>query len=372
MTTLLLRMFLFGRSVWAVLAALLVGSALIVTAGASPLDAYAALFGGAYFDYYGLASTLVKLSPILLAGLAVAIPLRAGLFNIGAEGQIYLGGLFGAAAALHLPEMPGWLHVPVAMLAGALGGGLWALIPALLKAYRGVNEVIVTLLMNYIGLNLVSYFAGGPMMEEDAPYPYSPEIPEGLILPSLLPGTDAHVGVAVALILALSAWALLNRTPAGFALATVGHNPVAAAYAGIRVRRQWIVAMVAGGAVAGLAGAFEVLGVKHRLFHLFAGGYGYDGIVVAFLASANPLLVPVAAFFLSGLKAGAAIMQRAIGIEATVVEAIQGLVVIFVAAGLALTPQTGWVARALARRRAAEAAAQPAAQGTARGQGAAP
>lgn len=323
------------RMVWAVLLALVVGSGLILSTGLNPLSAYAALFKGAFLDYHGLADTLVKMCPMLLAGLAVIVPLRCGLLNVGAEGQIYLGGLCAAAVALYLPDLPDVLHMLLCLLAGMVGGGLWAFIPAFLKATRGINEVIVTLLMNYVGINLVSYFASGPMMQPGAPYPYSPEIREGLWLPLLMPDSDTHIGVLIAIACSVVVWAVLRFTTLGFSVSTVGRNPHAAQYAGISIKKHVIGAMIVGGAFAGLAGAIEVIGLKYRLFHLFSPGYGYDGIVVAFMAGLNPLLAPISAFFLAGLGTGAQSMQRAIGLDVTVIEAIRGLLVVFVAAGLA-------------------------------------
>ena len=324
------------RSLWAVLLALLIGTLLIGSTGTNPIVAYKALFGGAFFDYYGFSDTLTKFSPIVLAGLAVAIPLRSNLYNIGAEGQIYMGGLFATAAALYLPQsLPGFLHICLCMAAGALGGGIWGAIPGFLKAYRNINEVIVTLLMNYVGINLVSYFAGGPMMQPGAPYPYSNEIREALWLPHLMPHTNAHVGVLAGLALCVAAWFALRYTTLGFKIDLVGMSPPAAHYAGIPVKKQILMTMAVAGALAGLGGAFEVIGLKYRLYHLFSPGYGYDGIVAAFLAGLNPILVPVSALFLSGLKAGAQTMQRAVGLQSTVVDAIAGLVIILVAASLA-------------------------------------
>ena len=340
------------RPVWAVLLALLIGSTLILFADVSPLSAYAELLKGAFFDYWGVASTLVKTSPILLAGLAVILPLRAGLLNIGAEGQIYMGGLFAAMAALLLPEMPPLIHIPICVLAGAIGGGIWGLIPGYLKAYHGMNEVILTLLLNFIAINIVSYVAGGPMMQEGAPYPYSEEIRQELWLPWILPATDAHAGVIIGLLLAMMMFFVLRYSTVGYALNTIGKNAVAARYAGIPVKPYIVGVMFVAGALGGLAGTFEVLGLKYRLYHHFSPGYGFDGIVVAFLATLNPFLAPLAAFFLAGLKAGALGMQRAVGLESTVVEAIQGLVIIFVAASLGFrNDATNWVARVIRSRR---------------------
>lgn len=339
------------KSVWAVLLALFFGALLIVMTGGDPIRAYRELFSGAFLDYWGVSATLVKLSPLLLAGLAVVLPLRVGLFNIGAEGQIYLGGLFATIVALNMPELPAWLGILICALAGMAGGALWALIPAVLKAYRDLNEVIVTLLLNYVAINLVSYAVSGPLMAPDAPYPYSPEIPRSLFLPYIMPQTDAHLGAVIAVLAALLLFLVFRYTSAGFSLQTVGSNPHAARYAGMSVRRHILLAMVIGGAFAGLAGTFEVLGLKHRLFHLFSAGYGYDGIVIAFLANGSPLGSVVAATFLAGLESGANMMQRAVGVPVTVIEAIKGLTVIFVAASLAFTFQRSYWAKALQRRR---------------------
>lgn len=347
-----IRYFSLLRPVWAVLLALFVGSGLILLAGVSPIAAYIELFKGAFFDYWGLAGTLVKTSPILLAGLAVILPLRAGLLNIGAEGQIYMGGLFSAMAALLLPEMNPWIHVPICVLAGALGGGIWGMIPGYLKAYHGINEVILTILLNFIAINIVSYVAGGPMMQEGAPYPYSEEIHQGLWLPWIMPSTDAHAGVFVGIVLAIFMFFVLRYSTVGFALDMIGKNATAATYAGVPVKPYVVGVMFAAGAIGGLAGTFEVLGLKYRLYHHFSPGYGFDGIVVAFLATVNPILAPFAAFFLSGLKAGALVMQRAVGLESTVIEAIQGLVIIFVAASLSLKYDAQkWAAHLIRRRR---------------------
>lgn len=355
-----LMQFLFAtKTIWAVVLALVVGSVLMLAAGANPLSAYVSLFGGAFFDYYGFGATLVKFSPILLTGLAVAIPLQGGLFNVGGEGQLYVGALFCAMAALYLPEFYWPAHLFVCALAGAVGGALWAAIAGYLKAYRGINEVIVTLLLNYVGINLVSFAAGGPMMEEGAPYPYSPEIPMQLELPHIMNPTDAHLGAVIGVVLAVALALILKYTTFGFALTTVGSNPQAARYAGIHVQRQIVVTMALGGALAGLGGAFEVLGVKYRLFHMFSPGYGFDGIVVAFMAAANPILVPVAALFFSGLRAGSQFMQRASGVDSTVIDAIQGLVVIFVAASLAIKFNESRWGKLLAQRRIPEAPLTP-------------
>lgn len=343
------------RPVIAVFLALLIGSGLILLSGVSPLDAYGELFRGAFLDYWGLSGTLVKMSPILLSGLAVILPLRAGLLNVGAEGQIYMGGLFAAVAALFLPDWPAWIVLPLCILSGALGGGLWGMIPGYLKAYHGLNEVILTILLNFIAVNIVSYVAGGPLMQEGAPYPYTEEIRSSLWLPILMPMTDAHYGVVYGLVLAVLMFLVLRYTTTGFILDAIGRNATAARYAGIPVKRNIVWVMFAAGALGGLAGTFEVLGLKYRLYHHFAPGFGLDGVVVAFMAALNPLMAPVAAFFLAGLKAGALSMQRATGLESTLIEAVQGLVIILVAASFGLKFDRAAVSRFIASRRALDA-----------------
>jgi len=347
----LIRFIHLLKSLWAVLAALLVGSVLIWIAGSDPIQAYGALFHGAFFEYHGFATTLVKMSPMIFAGLAFSVTLRSGIFNIGLGGQIYIGALFTTVVALYAPEMPSWIHILLCALAGAIGGALWTLLPAILKAYYRLNELIITLLMNYVASNVVSYFVSGPMMEEGAPYPYSPEIPERLFLPFILPGTDAHIGALIAIIFAILIFALFQRTSFGFSLITVGHNLDAAQYAGMSVQRLILLCFMISGALAGLAGTFDILGLKYRLFHLFAGGYGFDGVVVAFLASANPLFIIIASMFLGGLRSGANVMQRVVGVETTVVEAIQGLVIIFVAISLRFSFDRTYWARVLSVRK---------------------
>ena len=320
-----------GLALLAVVAALGLGAILIRAAGVNPWVAYRVVFREAFFDRHGLSTTLVKFGPLLLTGLAVLVPLRAGLLNIGGEGQMYLGGLAGAAVALHAPALPAWLLVPLCLLAGAGGGLAWAMIPALFRAYRGTNEVILTLLLNYVAMNLVSALVAGPMMEPDAPYPYSREIPRALWLPGL-PGTSAHAGVVLALaICAVVAFVLSGRTITGVSLRVIGRAPDAAQHAGLPVKHSLVFAMAVGGACAGVAGAIEVLGSKHRLYHSFVGGYGYDGVAVAFLAGGSPAGCAVAALFLAGLHSGANAMQRAVAVPQTVVEVLQGLVLVMVA-----------------------------------------
>ena len=333
----LVRIIFLLKTVWAVIAALLLGAILILLAGGNPLEGYSALFRGAFADYWGVGDTLVRMSPLLLAGLAVIIPLRAGLFNIGAEGQIYIGALFATVAALYLPGyLPGIVRIALCIVAGALGGALWATIPGLLKAYRGTNEIITSLLLSYVAVNLIGAVLHMWLMEPGAPYPYSHEVPEEVILPIFLPRTQAHVGIMISWVAALVIAVMFWKTTLGQSIQIVGHNKHAASYAGLNVKRLTVLSFALGGSMGGLAGVFEVLGLKYRLFDHFSPGYGMQGIIVAFLAALNPIGAIFAAIFLGGLQVGAGAMQRATGIDTTMVAALQGLVVLCVAMGLAL------------------------------------
>jgi ABC-type uncharacterized transport system permease subunit len=320
----------------AIAAALFVGAGLILLAGKNPLIAYTVLFSESLTNYYGIGNTLTKMAPLLLAGLGVQVALKAGQFNIGAEGQIYLGGLGSTLVGLSFPGLPSWIHLPLALLAGFILGGLWGLIPGYLKAVRGVNEVIATLLMNYIALNLVGYLVENPLMEPGAPTAYSPLLQKTAWLPIILPKTQAHAGIFVGLIAAVIMFVLLGRSPLGYQIEAVGLNPTAAKYAGISVQATIMGVMALAGGLAGLAGASEVLGLKHRLFDRFSPGYGFDAIAIAFLSRGNVAGVIFTSFFFAALRSGANAMQRSAEVPVTVVYAIQGLTILFIAISFAI------------------------------------
>ncbi|MBA3921141.1 MAG: ABC transporter permease [Nostocaceae cyanobacterium] len=319
----------------AIAAALLVGASLILLAGANPITAYTALFQESLSTYFGFGNTLTKMTPLLLTGLGVLVALRAGQFNIGGEGQIYLGALGSTLMGLYVQGLPMLIHVPIALLAGFLFGAVWGLIPGYLKAVRGVNEVITTLLLNYIAVNFVSYLVQNPLQQPGAPSPYSPLIAKSAQLPIILPGSLAHAGILLALIAAGIVWVLLVRSPLGYQITTVGLNPIAARYGGISVERTIMLVMALAGGLAGLAGSAEVMGLKYRLFEQVSSGYGFDALAIAFLSRGSVLGVVLTSLFFAALRSGANVMQRSAGVPVTVVYAIQGLTVLFIAMSLA-------------------------------------
>lgn len=324
----------FFSPILAIISAFLVSAILILLARKNPLVAYEALFQESLANRYGFGNTLTKTIPLLLTSLGVFIGLKAGQFNIGGEGQIYMGGLGSALVGLYAQGLPGIIHLPLALLGGFLFGAMWGLIPGYLKAVRGVNEVITTLLLNYIAQNLISYLTQGPMMEPGAPSPFSPKLPASAQLPTILPGTQAHAGILVAVVTALILWLVLIKSPLGYQIEVVGQNPTAASYAGMSVRRTIMLVMAVSGGLAGLAGSSEVMGLKYRLFQDFSGGYGFDAIAIALLSRGSIIAVVITSLFFGALRSGANVMQRSAGVPSTVVYVIQGLTVLFIAISL--------------------------------------
>jgi general nucleoside transport system permease protein len=319
----------------AVLAALLVGAVLMLLAGANPIAAYTALFGQALTTYYGFADTLTKMTPLLLVSLGVLVALRAGQLNLGGEGQIYLGGLGSLLVGLWLPGLPMLIHLPLALLGGFVFGAAWGAIAGYLKV-RGLNEVLTTLLLNYIAQNLISYLVSTPLKEPNAPSPFSALIAKSAYLPTILPRTQAHAGIFLGLAIALLLMSALAITSWGYRVDTVGQNPIAARYAGIPVNRTIFSIMALSGGLAGLAGSSEVLGLKHRLFENFSPGYGFDAVAIALLSRGSPLAVILTSLFFAVLRSGANVMQRSAAVPISIIYAIQGLTVLFVAISLAL------------------------------------
>lgn len=316
--------------------ALVLGCGLILLGGGDVVSVYRALFLGAFGDQAGWDAVLIKACPILLTSLAVALPLRLGLFNLGGEGQMAMGGLCATLVGLQMEGFPVPVAVGACTLAGAAGGALWASIAAWMRASRGVNEVISTLLLNYVAAAVLSWVVSGPLMAPGAPYPYSSELPDNTWLPSALPAWSAHAGIWLALVLAIVFQWMYSQGSVGLQARIVSLSPQAARYAGLSPVRQSVATFALAGGCAGLAGAFEVIGVKYQLFQGFVGSYGYDGVIAAMLAAAQPAAAAVASLFLAGLKVGANAMQRGTGLPVSLVEALQGLIILSITMSAAL------------------------------------
>jgi simple sugar transport system permease protein len=315
----------------AVLLALLIGAILILLSGANPLEAYAALFEGAFGSVRAIGRTLEKATPLIFSGLAVAFAFKAGLFNIGAQGQLLFGAITAAAIGFGIQGLPAIIHIPLALLGGAVAGGLYASIAGVLKAYRGAHEVIVTIMLNYIAINITDYLSDGPWKDTSPGnvVARTPEIMESARIPNI---GGIPFGFFLAILAAVVVWWLLSKTTVGFEIRTVGLNPHAARYAGIKVAQTIVLTMVISGMLAGLGGAVETMGVVYRYQPGFNIGLGFDGITVAMLGKTNPFGVIPAALLIGAMKAGSAEMQFSSGVAKEITDVIQALILFFVSA----------------------------------------
>jgi simple sugar transport system permease protein len=271
----------------------------------------------------------------------------AGVFNIGAEGQLQLGALMTAVVATSTAFSSSFTQIPTALLAGAISGAIWGLIPGLLKAYKGFNEIVVTMMMNYIAILLVNYFLEGPMEAPHSFYPQTVPFAKTAWLPDLIPNTDLHYGLFIVVALFFLLWFMLFKTPLGFKFRAVGLNPEGARYAGINVKKIMVLSMVISGALAGLGGAVQVMGVQRRLTEGFSPGYGFDAIAVALLANLNPIGVFFSAFFFGALRNAATGLQVDLGVPVSFVHVVQALAILFVIATRGMPRQIEKIKRRL-------------------------
>lgn len=314
------------RPVGAVLVSLACAGAALWALGYPALEALSVLVRGSLGSEAAWTATLLKSAPLLLTGLAVTIPFRCGMWNIGAEGQLYSGALAATLVATRLaPGLPSILLVPLLALLGAAAGAALGAAAGTLRTTRGVSEVITTILLNFIAIQAVALAVHGPLRESTGAYPQSDPLPPAAMLPSL---GRIHLGVAIAVIAALASTWVLFRTPLGFRIRAVGLSPLAARFAGIASGAHGVTALAIGGALAGLAGAFEVAGVTGRLYEGLSPGYGYTAIAVALLARLHPLAVVLSALFFGALEAGAGAMQREASVPAVATQMVQGLVIL--------------------------------------------
>jgi ABC-type uncharacterized transport system permease subunit len=316
------------------------------------LTSYAALFNGSFGNpskilaalqsgeaeairraFNPFLESLVSSTPYIFAGLAVALGFRAGLFNIGAEGQLFMGATAAAFVGYSSPGLPAIIHIPLTLLAGAAGGALWGFIPGWLKARTGGHEVINTIMMNYIAFRLSEWLLSGPMQRPDSFVPVSPTIEPSAMLPRFFGyPTRFHLGFFIALGVGWLVYWFLFRTTWGFELRTAGANPRAARYAGMNTLTAIVVAMSLSGALAGLAGANDVMGVNHNLALAFSAGTGFDAIALALLGKSHPLGVVLAALLFGTLKNGATQMQLAAGVPVDIIAVLQAMILMFIAA----------------------------------------
>jgi simple sugar transport system permease protein len=326
-----------------VVTALVVGALIILVSGFSPLQAYGGLWKGSFGSLDALNGTLATATPYLFTALAVVFAFRAGLFNIGAEGQIKIGAMTAAWVGINIGNWPVFLAIPLTLGAGCLGGALWGAIPGALKAFSGAHEVIVTIMLNYIATFITSYLVGadGPL-KANGRMSQSEQIGENARIGTIFSDQTAlHWGFVVGIGVAILIYFILEKTPLGFEIRTVGANPSAARYAGINVRFIILASMAIAGLLAGMGGAFEIMaspGFRYRYNANLGSGYGFDSIAIALLAKNNPLAVIPAVILFGALKQGASTMQfdtvsgDGRQLPGDLILIIQALVILFVAA----------------------------------------
>ncbi len=335
----------------AVFVALAIGGLVIAATGSNVVEAFKALFEGAFGDRRAIAETLVSATPLILGGLAFAIAARAGMFNIGIEGQLVMGA-FAAGIIGTYDFGPRPLGILIALIGGMAAGALWGMIPGLLKAFSGAHEVITTIMLNYLALRMVSYAVNNlEWLPVNPPLQASDPVLASNELPILLDGTRLHAGIIIAVLAAIALWWVLFRSVYGYKVRTVGMSPGAARYSGIPWKRTIVIAMILSGLLAGLGGATETLGLQGRFYNV-SPGYGFTAIAVGLVGRNHPIGVIAAGLLFGVLRAGATEMQNSADVSKEIVQVLQGLVILAVAA-------SAYVAMMRQRRAAAKAAVSP-------------
>jgi general nucleoside transport system permease protein len=331
--------------VGAILLALLVGAVVLIASSplaaggldiTLPLRTYWALIQGSVLSFNAIVDTIVNATPLILVGLAVGLGFKAGLFNIGGQGQFLMGALAGAGAGAMFGSSGPFVAIPVAITAGIVAGAIYGFIPGFLKAYTGAHEVVTTIMLNYVAIQIVGYVIAGPLRAPGASFSRSPDVLNAALPPIINQGTGhpGHLGILLPIIVVPIIWWLLYRSTIGFEIRTVGANPDAALYAGMKPRRLVVLALTLGGLLAGLAGATEILGREHYMAAAYSTNIGFDAITVALLGRANPIGIVFGGLLLGAMRAGAAVMQSQAGIPLQMIDLLQGVILFFLAAEL--------------------------------------
>lgn len=345
-------LFRAAMPILAMLSALLIGAVVLLLLKVNPLEAYASIFTGVFGSMSGFTQSLVKATPLLLVGLGICIAFRASVINIGAEGQIILGALGATSWALAFKTWPAWLLIPSTLLVSFITGAAWGFIPGFLKARFRVNEILSTVMLNAIAIQLMNLLVRGPLIDQAGVsagtyLAQSERLPEAAWLPRLIPQSLLNAGALLAVALAFVVYLFLWRTTIGFRIRAVGMNPDASRYAGVNVPFYQALSLTLAGGLAGLAGSVEVMGVHHRLLEGITSGYGFSGIVAALFGGLHPLGLIPAAWLFGSLLVGADMMQRAVQVPSALIDMLLGLVVLFVV-GSAFISKRWAIRRAIA------------------------
>lgn len=320
-----------------ILLGLFIGAILMLMTGTNPITGYAALLRGSFGSGINFSETLIYVNPLIFTGLSIAVAYSAGLFNIGAEGQIIAGMLASAFIGYKFAGMPRLFHIPLTLFFGMAGGALWASVPGYLKAKFGVHEVVNSIMMNYVALHLSHYLVTGPLQDPRTTLPYSPDIAPTARLWRFFSGFGeqyrVNTGIIIAIVAAALVYWLLYKTTTGYEIRAVGFNPDATMYAGMNTSSAMAKAMLISGALAGLAGAVQVMGVQFKFLDLFGfEGFGFDGIAVALVGKNNPFGILASAFLFGTLQRGSQTMQAMAGVPKETIGIVQAIIIFLVAA----------------------------------------
>lgn len=338
-----------------ILLAFIIGGIIMAALGANPFLAVKYLFQGAFGSKAGIGTTLTKATPLMFTALCACFAYKCGVFNLGGEGQFLMGSM-AAFLTCYFTGLTGFGGIVLALLAGTLAGGLWGMIPGVLKIARGQNEMIISIMLNYVATLLMGVIYTSWI--RDASVPQTPAIADGVHLPRIITGMRFTWGLVIAVAVGLLLYYILFWTNAGFHLRAVGYNATASRFNGIPVKRYMLASFIISGAIAGLGGGAELLGTQFRLINGFGAGYGFDGVAMALIGQLHPLATMVVALFFAVLRVGSTTMQAATGVPTSVSDIIQALVIVFSVAGMALAklPEfQAWRNRVFGKRKAGEA-----------------
>ncbi len=321
---------LFGLQACVLIVPFVIFGVFLVFYGVNPIQLYISMVRSTFGSLYGFGEVLLKATPIILTGLAAAVPARAGLINVGGEGQLAIGALFSTwFAVFYLDHFPAWAGIPLMLAAGALGGAVWAGITAFLKVNGKLNETITSVLLNYVAAFTVGFFVHGLLKDPKSfNWPFSPEIASSLRLP-IVNGTRLHAGIAIALALVVAVWFILTKTRLGFRIRVLGSNSFAAERAGFKVNMMFFWVLIASGALAGIAGMIEIAGIEGRLRPTTGVNYGYLGFLAAWMAWNHPLRLVVTAFLLGMISVAGNSLEIGSGLPSSSVYILMTLVLFF-------------------------------------------
>jgi ABC-type uncharacterized transport system permease subunit len=316
---------------FSILTSLLIGALIMIANGRSPLVGYGALLKGAFGSKYNIATTFAKTVPLILTGLATAISFSSGIYNIGGEGQLYLGAFAAAYVGITFTALPKGIGILLAILAGAIIGGLYAYLPAVLKVKYKIDEVITTIMLNSVAVLFTSYLVNYPFATTKGKMGGTEIIAEGYHLSRLVKLSTLNTSIFFMGFIAIIIYYLMEKTSSGYDFKMVGQNSLFARYGGINDKKQMIIAMIISGALSGIAGAFEVLGVHYRFLQNISPGYAWDGMLAALIVKNNPIGVIIMSIFLGALKTGSISMENATSIPSELVLVIQSIIILFIA-----------------------------------------